>query len=105
MIVSVFSRYSAEQVVERLDAAQIANARDNDKHDVWHHPQLQARNRWTDVETAVGRIPALLPPGQPDTYAPRMDAVPALGADTETILRELGIDGTEIAILRAAHVV
>ncbi|HET6803268.1 MAG TPA: CaiB/BaiF CoA-transferase family protein, partial [Casimicrobiaceae bacterium] len=64
MIVSVFSRLSAEQVVARLDAAQIANARVNDMHDVWNHAQLLARNRWTDVATTVGRIPALLPPGQ-----------------------------------------
>ena len=105
MIVSVFSRFSAEQVVARLDAAQIANARVNDMHDVWNHAQLRARNRWTDVATAVGPIPALLPPGQPDNYAPRMDAVPALGEHTEAILGELGFDGTEIARLRAQHVV
>jgi itaconate CoA-transferase len=104
-IVSVFSRYSAEQVVARLDAAQIANARVNDMRDVWNHPQLRARNRWTSVATAVGRIPALLPPGQPDTYAPRMDAVPALGEHTAAILGELGFGDAEVAKLRAEHVV
>ena len=104
MIVSVFSRLSAEQVVARLDAAQIANARVNDMHDVWNHAQLRARHRWTDVATTAGRIPALLPPGQPRNYAPRMDAVPALGEHTEPILRELGFDGVEIARLRAERV-
>ena len=104
-IVSVFSRYSAEQVVARLDAAQIANARVNDMRDVWNHPQLRARNRWTSVATAVGRVPALLPPGQPDSYAPRMDAVPALGEHTAAILGELGFGDAEVAKLRAEHVV
>ena len=105
MIVAEFSRLSAEQVVARLDAAQIANARMNDMHDVWAHAQLQARARWADVATSAGRIPALLPPGQPDTSAPRMDPIPALGEHTDAILREIGLDAAEIARLRAARAI
>ena len=66
-------------MIARLDEAQIANARMNDMHDVWQHPQLKARERWTEVDTPAGPIPALLPPGDTDAFAPRMDAVPALG--------------------------
>ena len=40
MIVDTFSRMTIEDVVARLDAAQIANARMNDMHDVWGHEQL-----------------------------------------------------------------
>ena len=42
---------------QRLDAAQIANARMNDMHDVWAHPQLKARERWVDVGTPAGDDP------------------------------------------------
>ena len=90
LIVELFSAMTVEQVVQRLDKAQIANASVNDMHDVWAHPQLKARGRWTEVATPSGPIPALLPPGKTDAYAPRMDAVPGLGENTEAILREMG---------------
>jgi itaconate CoA-transferase len=73
----------------------------NDMHDVWEHAQLKARARWTEVATPAGAVPALLPPGQPNAYAPRMDPVPALGQHTEAILRELGLTDMEIGRLRA----
>lgn len=102
LIVEAFSTLTAAEVLGRLDEAQIANAQVNDMHDVWRHPQLAARGRWTEVETAVGRIPALLPPGaSPGDDGPRMDPVPALGAHTDAILRELGLEARQIDALRA----
>jgi itaconate CoA-transferase len=105
MIVAEFAQLTAEEVVARLDAAQIANARMNDMHDVWRHPQLAARGRWTDVQTPAGPVPALYPPGLPNAYTPRMDAVPALGQHTEAILHELGYDAAAIAELRGARAI
>jgi len=108
MIIEVFAQLSAAEVVQRLDDAQIANARVNDMHDVWDHPQLRARKRWRDVESPAGSIPALLPPGSSqvaDEAPARMDPVPALGAHTDAILAELGCSQPEIAELRAAHAV
>ena len=46
LIVETFSSMTVEQVVERLEKAQIANARVNNMHEVWEHPQLKARKRW-----------------------------------------------------------
>ncbi len=100
MIVDAFAALSAEQVIERLDEAQIANAHVNTMHDVWQHPQLKARGRWTEVPTPGGTIPALLPPGRNDAWAPRMDAVPGLGEHTDAILGELGWSADAIAALR-----
>lgn len=89
-IVDAFSALGAEQVVERLEQAQIANAHVNDMRGLWQHPQLAARDRWREIDSPAGRLPALLPPVNSNAYAPRMDAVPALGEQTDDLLRELG---------------
>ncbi len=102
LIDAAFAGLTAQEVVARLDAAQIANARVNAMRDVWAHPQLAARSRWRDVETPAGTIPALLPPGSWEHGEPRMDPVPALGQHTDAILRELGLPAERIAALRAA---
>ena len=105
IIVKVFSTLTATQVDERLDDAQIANAHVNTMQDVWEHPQLRARNRWRDVDTSVGRVPALLPPGSWEEGEPRIDPVPALGAHTDAILKSLGYADERIAALRAEKAV
>jgi itaconate CoA-transferase len=101
IIAEEFSKLTAEQVIDRLEEAQIANAHMNTMHDMWEHPQLKARQRWTEVATSAGAMPALLPPGVPDTWTARMDPVPALGEHTDAILGQLGYDGGRIAALRA----
>ena len=53
--------------------------------------QLQARERWTTVNSPAGELPALLPPGKQSAFDYRMDAVPKVGEHTEAILKELGI--------------
>ncbi|KAL4988522.1 CoA-transferase family III domain-containing protein [Aspergillus falconensis] len=88
-----FADITAEEATRRLDKAAIANANVNDMQGVWEHAQLRARNRWTEVKTSEGTVPALLPPGfSPEGgFRPRMDAVPEVGEHNESILVELGI--------------
>ena len=88
---AVFSKLSADQVIERLEMAQIANARVNSLADVWAHPQLQARGRWRDVGSSAGPLPALLPPGRNSAFDYRMDPIPQVGEHTHSILQELGL--------------
>jgi itaconate CoA-transferase len=100
LISGVFARMTTPEVEARLDQAQIANARMNDMAGVWAHPQLKARERWHNVGSPAGDIPALLPPGRNNRYDYRMDAVPAVGEQTEAILRELGLDEAAVQALR-----
>ena len=100
IIVSAFATLSSEEATRRLEGAGIANARVNDMHGVWNHPQLAARHRWTEIDSPAGPLPALLPPGFPGAFEPHMGAVPALGEHTDAILAELGLAATDIARLR-----
>ncbi|PLC07260.1 CoA transferase [Variovorax sp. RO1] len=105
LIVDTFGALSAAQVLERLDTAQIANARMNDMAGLWAHPQLQARERWRQVGSPAGDIPALLPAGRQSAFDYRMDPVPAVGQHTDAILRSLGRGDDAIAALRTAGAV
>jgi itaconate CoA-transferase len=102
IVLRALASLTTEQLVARLDQAQIANARMNDMAGLWAHPQLAARERWAEIGSPAGTIPALLPPGRVSSFDYRMDAVPAVGEHTEAILRELGRADAEIATLRAS---
>jgi itaconate CoA-transferase len=99
LIAQAFSTLSTQQVVDRLEQSQIANARMNDMADLWAHPQLRARERWRDIETPAGTVPALLPPGRSNAFEARMDPIPAVGEHTAAILLELGWDERRMAEL------
>jgi itaconate CoA-transferase len=101
LVNKVFSTLSAEQIVAKLDAAGIANARVNTPEEVWQHPQFDARARWRYVGSPVGDIRALLPPATFSDFDARMDPVPEIGEHTDRILAELGFSGGEIAALHA----
>src|SRR5882672_3439089 len=101
----VFSRLTAAQVSEKLEAAEIANARLNDMEGFWRHPQLLARSRWAKVPSPGGPIDALKPPFNLSGFEPRMEAVPALGEHTRPLLAELGYSGAEIDRFSAEGVV
>ena len=105
LIEGVFSQLSADEVVARLDASGIANARLNSPEEVWAHPQLKARNRWREVDSPAGRLPALLPPASFDGVEARMDPIPKVGEHTGRILAELGYGADEIAALESGAAV
>ena len=101
----VFSRLTAAQVVERLDAADIANARLNDMREFWGHPQIAARSRKAKVGTPAGEIEMLRPPFNVSGMEPKMEPIPALGEHSARILAELGYGAAEIEDLRRRKII
>jgi crotonobetainyl-CoA:carnitine CoA-transferase CaiB-like acyl-CoA transferase len=91
LIAQVFAGLSGAQVTQRLDEAQIANSRMNTMAEVWDHPQLRARERWTSVGSPTGPMPALWPPASQSAFEPFMGPIPQVGEHNEAILQELGL--------------
>ena len=98
----VFSALSSNEVIGRLESADIANARLNTMEEFWRHPQLAARDRWRRVGSPAGELAMLKPPFNLDSMEPRMDPIPAVGEHTSAILAELGYSQAEIEGLSAA---
>jgi itaconate CoA-transferase len=92
VIAEVFESLPPDEVMARLESAQIANARLNTVQQFIDHPQLAGRNAWRQVDSEAGKIPALVPPARLDGVEPRMDGIPAVGQHREAILSEIGYD-------------
>jgi itaconate CoA-transferase len=95
----VLSRLDSETVASRLDRAAIAWARVNDLQSVWNHPQLQALQKFTEIQTPNGPIQSFLPPGQV-SLPEAARQVPSLGQHNEPLLQELGYSPQEIRQLQ-----
>jgi itaconate CoA-transferase len=102
-IEDALSLYSADQVLTRLDAAQIANGKLNTVGDLLDHPQLE--HRWAEVDSPAGPLRALPPPVSIGGTAPVLGPIPAVGEHTDEILAELGLAAAEVAVLHDAGTV
>lgn len=99
------SAFTTGDLDDRLAKAGIPAAQLGDMRDLIAHPQLEARDRWREVDTESGPIRAVLPPMTFRDVELRMAAVPALGEQTDAVLDELGFGPDRIAALRASGVV
>lgn len=95
------ARHDLLDIQKAADAAGIGNARFNRPSDVIAHPHLVERDRWREVDTPNGPIPAVLPPPVIDGFEPVMGAIPGLGEHTDSVLARVGLSVDEIAGLRA----
>ena len=92
-IEGTFSRLTEEEAIERLEEAGIANARMRTVRQFLDHPQLEARDRWREVDSPVGPLRALVPPATLADTEPAMKPIPKVGEHTEEILT--GLDREE----------
>lgn len=93
LIGSLTRAFDSVELADLLDGAGVPAARLNDVAGLVDHPQLDARDRWRDVQTPGGPVRGLLPPMTFTDVELPMGAVPALGEHTDTILAELGLRG------------
>jgi itaconate CoA-transferase len=99
-IALVFHGLTAREILDRLEAAQIASGHMNSIAAFVDHPQLAARGDWRDIDSPAGPLRALRPPVRLDGVEPVMGAIPALGQHSQAILEELGFDSSTIATWR-----
>jgi itaconate CoA-transferase len=102
-IEAALSPYPPGDVLARLDAARIANARFNTVGDLLAHSQLA--HRWGEVDSPGGPVRALPLPVSTGDATPVLGPIPAVGQHTGPILAELGFTDAEVAALREAGTV
>ncbi len=88
IITKSLSQYTAEQLIAKLDNEKIANASLNDMAAFRNHPQLEARKRWREVDSPVGKVSALLPPITNEEIDVVMKPIPAVGEHTQKLREE-----------------
>jgi len=94
-----------ESALELLERADIACARLNDIAALPEHQQLTVRDRWVDTPSPVGTVRTLAPPWLPGDSPVSLGGVPAVGADTETVLRWLGLPVEDVERLRREEII
>ncbi|WCK56350.1 CaiB/BaiF CoA-transferase family protein [Aneurinibacillus sp. Ricciae_BoGa-3] len=92
IIDTAFKKLTSDEIIDRLDTAQIANARMNTMKEFFEHPQLEARNRWRTIDSPVGLLRSLIPPVTMKEMEIVMKPIPELGEHNELILKELGFE-------------
>jgi crotonobetainyl-CoA:carnitine CoA-transferase CaiB-like acyl-CoA transferase len=105
LVERIFLEHGHEEWLKRLAAARLPHGRVNGIADVLAHPQVAARHFIRQVNSPVGSIPVVASPLRLSDSAPSSGRIPALGEDTEPLLRDLGYTDAEIAELRRERVV
>lgn len=92
LIEEILSRWTASEVEARLAAADVPFGHVNSVADLAAHAQLEARQRWIEIESESGPIKALAHPFNISGLEQSQTAVPALGRHTAEVLAELGLE-------------
>jgi crotonobetainyl-CoA:carnitine CoA-transferase CaiB-like acyl-CoA transferase len=105
LIEKIFLEHPSAEWLRRLEKARLPYGSVNSIAEVLAHPQLLARQMIQEVDSPVGPVPVLATPLRLSDSPQRLDPIPALGGDTDSILRDLGYTDAEIASLRRDGVI
>jgi crotonobetainyl-CoA:carnitine CoA-transferase CaiB-like acyl-CoA transferase len=99
-IEKIFLERDHKEWLERLKKARLPHGEVRGIAQVLAHPQALARMLIREVESPVGKVPVVGNPLRLSASPARYDRIPALGEDTESILKALGYDNDAIDSLR-----
>ena len=104
---SVLATRTTGEWVQRLEAAGVPCAPVLTRREMIRHPQTEANGIVIETDHPIaGRLRQARPPARFEkTPAGIRHGAPALGADTEAVLGELGVSAEEIAVLRSDAVI
>jgi itaconate CoA-transferase len=105
LIEELFLEYPSAEWKRRLEQARLPYGSVNNIAEVLAHPQLLARHMIQEVASPVGPVPVLATPLRLSDSPQRLDPIPALGEDTESVLRDLGYSDAEIESFRGDRVI
>jgi itaconate CoA-transferase len=91
--------------LERLKNAELPHGIVRGIAKVLAHPQLVARRFFREVDSPVGRVPVVGNPLRLSDSPARFDPVPALGEQTEAVLRKLGYNDDQISGFRRDKII
>ena len=97
LIEKLFLEHPSAEWKRRLEQARLPYGSVNSIAEVLAHPQLLARNMIQEIDSPVGPVPVLASPLRLSDSPQRLDPIPALGEDTDSVLRDLGYSDAEIA--------
>jgi crotonobetainyl-CoA:carnitine CoA-transferase CaiB-like acyl-CoA transferase len=105
ILIAAFLTRPSNEWLARVDKVRLPHGTVNGMGDVLAHPQMKAREMIQEIDSPVGRVPVLATPLHLSDSPQRLDPMPALGEDTESILRDLGYSTADIAGFRRDGVI
>lgn len=105
LIEQIFLTHPSDVWLERLKKARLPNGLVRGMAEVLAHPQVIARKMIREMESPVGPVPVMGSPLRLSDSPVQFGPIPALGADTDPILRELGYADADIERLHRDQVI
>jgi crotonobetainyl-CoA:carnitine CoA-transferase CaiB-like acyl-CoA transferase len=104
-IENIFLERDHKHWLEQLKKAELPHGVVRGIAQVLAHPQVAARKLIREAESPVGKVPVIANALKMSASEARYDRIPALGEQTEPILKELGYDESAIDALRRDKVI
>ena len=104
-IENIFLERDHKHWLEQLKKAELPHGVVRGIAQVLAHPQVAARKLIREAESPVGKVPVIANALKMSASEARYDRIPALGEQTESILKELGYDESAINGLRRDKVI
>ena len=107
LVNSFTSAHSRDEIVGLFSEAGIPCAPVNTVKDIYNDPHFRQRKEIVELDhPVIGKVPVTVTPFRPlRTPLNMVSAGPVLGADTDTILKDIGLDDAEIAELRDSDII